>query len=495
MATNDAPVLESCIPLPIEENRLLDIIEKAKDWAIMHGAAMRSKANFSPDALQFAPFILTPSSFPRKEFMKAVELQVTLNELMHSVAHDEAFLRETLKNTIKVDAFTGSLFEIYETVLKEGISQPISLGLLRSDLMLETRCENSCKVRCARAKPYCCWKQVEINSIASGFGHLGPASKAIQSYILKELGHADKLDDLPANHALSGLCDGMVEAWNIQNNPSAAIMFVIEDITYNICDQRFHEFYIRETYPHIAVIRRTLTQIFEQGKLGPNGELLIGDLAVTVIYFRAGYEPGHYYGPNEWAARLLMERSKAIKCPSIHYHLAGTKKVQQALAKPGILKRFIEDNAKIDSIKDIFTGLYSLDKGEEGEQAVKLAFSNPERYVLKPQREGGGNNVYGLDIPGALEKMNEDERSAWILMERIFPPLSRGYMIRPDGKMPPEIVDLVSELGIFGAIIGTKDKILYNKQVGHMLRTKLSSANEGGVAAGLGALDSPYLID
>ncbi|KXJ68522.1 hypothetical protein RP20_CCG002897 [Aedes albopictus] len=495
MATSDAPVLQSCIPLPIEEDRLLDIVEKAKDWAIMHGAAMRSKANFSPDALQFAPFILTPSSFPRKEFEKAVELQVTLNELMHCVAHDDEFLKETLQNTIQVDAFTGSLFKIYETVLKEGIAQPISLGLLRSDLMLETRCENSCKVRCARAKPYCCWKQVEINSIASGFGHLGPASKAIQSYILKELGYADRLVDLPENHALSGLCDGMVEAWKIQNNPSAAIMFVIEDITYNICDQRFHEFYIRETYPHIAVIRRTLTQIFEQGKLGPNGELLIGDVPVTVIYFRAGYEPGHYHGSNEWAARLLMERSMAIKCPSIHYHLAGTKKVQQALAKPEILKRFIADAAKIDSIKDIFTGLYSLDKGEEGEQAVKLALSNPERYVLKPQREGGGNNVYGSDIPGALEKMNEDERSAWILMERIFPPLSRGYMVRPGGKMPPGIVDLVSELGIFGAIIGTKDKILYNKQVGHMLRTKLSSANEGGVAAGLGALDSPYLID
>lgn len=28
-----------------------------------------------------------------------------------------------------------------------------------------------------------------------------------------------------------------------------------------------------------------------------------------------------------------------------------------------------------------------------------------------------------------------------------------------------------------------------------MLRTKLSTADEGGVAAGLGALDSPYLID
>ena len=37
--------------------------------------------------------------------------------------------------------------------------------------------------------------------------------------------------------------------------------------------------------------------------------------------------------------------------------------------------------------------------------------------------------------------------------------------------------------------------ITTNVQVGHMLRTKLSTADEGGVAAGLGALDSPYLVD
>lgn len=46
---------------------------------------------------------------------------------MHAVAHDEEFLRDTLKNTIKVDTFTGSLFEIYETVMKEGISQVFSI--------------------------------------------------------------------------------------------------------------------------------------------------------------------------------------------------------------------------------------------------------------------------------------------------------------------------------------------------------------------------------
>lgn len=50
--------------------------------------------------------------------------------------------------------------------------------------------------------------------------------------------------------------------------------------------------------------------------------------------------------------------------------------------------------------------------------------------------------------------MTEIERSAWILMERILPPVSQGYMVRPGGPSVPPLVDLVSELGIFGAVIG-----------------------------------------
>lgn len=68
---------------------------------------------------QFAPFILTPTLFPRREFEKAIRLQPILNELMHWVAHDTEFLRETLANTIQVDEFTGNLFKIYERLLEE----------------------------------------------------------------------------------------------------------------------------------------------------------------------------------------------------------------------------------------------------------------------------------------------------------------------------------------------------------------------------------------
>jgi len=37
----------------------------------------------------------------------------------------------------------------------------------------------------------------------------------------------------------------------------------------------------------------------------------------------------------------MLERSKAIKCPSAAVHLAGTKKVQQVLACPGKLERCV----------------------------------------------------------------------------------------------------------------------------------------------------------
>lgn len=98
-----------------------------------------------------------------------------------------------------------------------------------------------------------------------------------------------------------------------------------------------------------------------------------------------------------------METSLAIKCPSIHYHLAGTKKVQQALAQPAVLERFINDPEEIKAVGKIFTGLYSLDDNEAGNASYEMALRTPERFVLKPQREGGGNNVYGVDIPDALK--------------------------------------------------------------------------------------------
>jgi len=49
----------------------------------------------------------------------------------------------------------------------------------------------------------------------------------------------------------------------------------VEDVTYNICDQKFHEFEIRHQNPAVNVIRRTLTQIANTAKLSEKQELIM----------------------------------------------------------------------------------------------------------------------------------------------------------------------------------------------------------------------------
>lgn len=58
-----------------------------------------------------------------------------------------------------------------------------------------------------------------------------------------------------------------------------------------------------------------------------------------MVYYRAGYGPGDYPSETEWQTRERLEKSMAIKCPTIAYQLVGAKKVQQVLALPGVLER------------------------------------------------------------------------------------------------------------------------------------------------------------
>ncbi|XP_018359283.1 PREDICTED: glutathione synthetase-like [Trachymyrmex cornetzi] len=479
--------LEPCIELPLSEEKLKESVDKAKDWALMHGISMRSKTNFNKDQVQLLPVTLLPSSFPEKPFLTVKNVQTILNELIHKVAHDKEFLTSSLKSTIQADPFTAKLFHIYETVYEKGFSQNISLGLLRSDYLLH---DDDCKI-----------KQVEINTVATSFAALATITSEYHRYILEELGYRKKAcEQIPENNALIGFCKGLIFAWELYNNSEAVILFIVEDITYNISDQRFHEFKIRQLCPKIKIIRKSLTNLVSEGvKLGPNKELIVSNMVVAVVYYRSGYELEAYPTEKEWDMRLLIECSRAIKCPSVQYHLAGTKKVQQSLTQPTVLKKFLKDDASVTRVQEIFTGLYTLDFNDDGEKAVEMGTNEPYKFVLKPQREGGGNNVYNESIRTWLSSMKESqERTAWILMDRLYPPLQKNYFVRAAEESPLEddidLSDVITELGIYGVIVGDSNEIMLNKQVGHILRTKLSSEDEGGIVAGVGALDSPYLI-
>ena len=145
-------------------------------------------------------------------------------------------------------------------------------------------------------------------------------------------------------------------------------------------------------------------------------------------------------------------------------------------------------------MKRTFTRMYPMNGSEYGKKGIHLAFENPEKYVLKPQREGGGNNIYRSDIPGFLKSLpNESHYNAYILMELIQPPQLSNSIIR-EGKVITGPV--IGELGVYGTIVWHEDGTIFeNEMGGWLLRTKGKGVDEGGVAAGYGCVDSPCIID
>uniref|UniRef100_A0A2K5YGJ3 Glutathione synthetase n=1 Tax=Mandrillus leucophaeus TaxID=9568 RepID=A0A2K5YGJ3_MANLE len=274
-----------------------------------------------------------------------------------------------------------------------------------------------------------------------------------------------------------------------QTLSSALVLLIAQEKERNIFDQRAIENELLAR--NIHVIRRTFEDISEKGSLDQDRRLFVDGQEIAVVYFRDGYMPRQYSLQN-WEARLLLERSCAAKCPDIATQLAGTKKVQQELSRPGMLEMLLPGQPEaVARLRATFAGLYSLDMGEEGDQAIAKALASPSRFVLKPQREGGGNNLYGEEMVQALKQLKDsEERASYILMEKIEPEPFENCLLRPGS--PAQVVQCISELGIFGVYVRQEKTLVMNKHVGHLLRTKAIEHADGGVAAGVAVLDNPY---
>lgn len=483
----------------IEKGRLDSLVERARDWAVANGILMIAKDSPSFHFFGHAPFTLFASPFPKTLFVQGLEVQRDFNLLVDKVSKDQEFLRSSLQGTIEADEFTRRLFKIYDTVQQEGVTQKISLGLFRSDYMMNSPSTCATNGTSDEKKPDLKLedyeiKQIEINTIASSFGGIGSRLTHLHRYVQQSFEDSDTIStkQLPENGALHGLAEGIVKAWSLYGNKSAVVLMVVQGSENNRVDQRVLEYSIRECNPAVKVVRHSLQEVEDNGELKEDKSLLIAGKEVAVAYFRAGYSPDSYQSEKEWSARLKLERSCAVKCPTIAYQLVGTKKVQQVLAEPGVVERFVDDPNAVKRIRKTFAGLYSLDNSPEGDKNAKMAMANPERYVVKPQREGGGNNIFGEDIRHLLSK-NDGSRTQYILMEKIFPPVLKNYVVQVHKKEIEE-EDVISEFGVFGVVISDGDTIVKNDTVGHLLRTKSTIHEDGGVAALRAVLDSPYLV-
>lgn len=320
---------------------------------------------------------------------------------------------------------------------------------------------------------------------------------------------------LPPNTSTQGLAAGIETAYHAYPSSDLGhekcVIFIVQGGERNVFDQRHLEYQLGKSKPCIPIFRVPFADVLKQTSVAdtPKRQLLYRlprnphkVFEVAVVYLRAGYGPGDYPDQQAWDARYHLERSSAIKCPTVLTQLAGTKKVQQVLATPrpastpSALSKFVKDDTpEAAELWKTFTNIYPMDTSEAGLEARKKAQDpkQAEAYVLKPQREGGGNNIYRGAIPEFLKSVPEEHWGSYILMEIITPPPISNLILR-NGNV--EKGGVICELGVYGTCLwdqGTGE-IHHNETAGYLLRTKGDKSEEGGVAAGYGCMDSCYLV-
>jgi glutathione synthase len=465
-----------------------ELIDRASSWCASHGVLMGARDEeihrtpLGPYIYEPAPFSLYPTDFSQVAFQKAYQLAKPFNKLVHAVAQNRDWLLTTLAPAAASDAdFTGRLVQLAHDTNKP--KQSVVLGIFRSDYMLHSSS---------------ILQQVELNTIASSFGSLSAKITKLHQEMNSDDTTTTAAFQLPDNTADQGIVQGLALAHYeyIRQFPAsrdkAVVVMVVQPGETNACDQRDLEFLLH-TRHQISLLRYTLAQLATGSSYNDHDELVLSRGAIaSVVYYRAGYTPHDYPTDLEWKGRRVVEDSHAIKCPDVFHHLAGAKKIQQALAVPGVLERWVHpDEAAL--LRSCFAGLYALGDGDD-QDTVDMALKHPERYVLKPQREGGGNNLYHQDLVDALEKMSYNERGAYILMSKIQPPVAENSLVRR-GKIVYQ-GPCVCELGVFGISLRRYDSndVLHDEAVGHILRAKSVETDEGGVAAGYAFLSSPKLV-
>ncbi|VDK83819.1 unnamed protein product [Litomosoides sigmodontis] len=479
----------------IDDKLIKQLVEDTVDWAHANGMVMRTAtATDRSDICQTTPCTLFPSPFPCSLFQKAIDIQQAFNLLYFRISWDFDFLIKSHAEVVKTDDFTRHFVEILNAVRMSDFCQKKTLLIQRNDYMCHEDTHGNRSL-----------KQIEVNNIAASMGSHAERVTCMHKRNLETLQLPNEIvgKAIPDNHPTVTIARGICEAWNDYGVPEAIVLFVVEDANQNQIDQRHVEYRIDELSSRSAkCFRITLTDGAKRLKVNKaNHHLLLDNKwRVAVVYFRTGYSPSNYPTEIEWTARRIIELSDAVKCPWIGLQLANTKKVQQVLSENGVLEKYITDNSLCARIRETFAGMWGLENDDDKtRKVVQDAIAHPEKFVLKPQLEGGSGNYYGKDIAEKLKAMSKDEMAAHIIMERIKPVVVKNYVIRP--QQEPVLMDVVGELGIYAFLYGSPsvndiavENVMKNCVSGHIIRSKSKDVDKGGVAIGAAVIDSPYLF-
>ncbi|KAJ3337672.1 hypothetical protein HDU83_008549, partial [Entophlyctis luteolus] len=283
------------------QQKTTELCESAIDWALMNGLIMSSATGVGTfRSVNHAPFALFPTPIPRHCFSKAVDLQPLFNTVVHNISLDRTFLKEVMDKLSRVDDFVAKCYDIYNHVLEEGSTQPVTLGIHRSDYLLHQSGDADGNLEI---------QQVELNTISASFASLSSKTTELHKFLYNRANSSFKCH-IPQNDSLIALTKGLARAWQLYGNKQAVVAVIVQPGEKNSFDQKWLEHVLLREYvlnvyiPSIDVysrygvasIRRTMAEIFEHGKLvGAERKLFLNEeFEVAVAYYRSGYAPNDY---------------------------------------------------------------------------------------------------------------------------------------------------------------------------------------------------------
>lgn len=433
---------------------------------------------------EHVPFTLEPSALRSKTFQTISELQKTINRLIHRASQDDQFVRETLENVILTDEFWRKMYDVYVKSKKCGTPCPFELGLHRTDYLIE-------RSKSDEQIPL----MVEINTIASSMGGhavgVGKMHRAIGTCPINAFTDNNVIQSLAC-----GIADG-VRNYAKYYSKSLSDLCVItlreEGGSVNFSDQRRVEMAVQEELLFQVQIYRNTLGDFCNITPKKDGSIHYKEKEIAVFYLRTGYDPACYKTEASWDARLQIENSRAIKTPSITYHLLTNKVFQAKFTDANVLRKFLSKEETI-SLSSTFCEMVETTRWDD--PRILAARNNSADYCLKILREGGADgNLFRDEIIPVLDEMETDFelRTKYVLMKLIKPEVVMNTIVRAGNSF---IGETISEFGVFGIYLHdtVNDQMVINSNDGHLVRTKPASSDKGGVAVGAAAISSIALI-
>lgn len=413
--------LDKCLKWAIENNFKIFNPEEIKNENSpiekINQKERLKEINLNDHQFKIASFSLYPSKIELKHFNRLSSLQSIFNQLIHKMTLDKNLFLNSIYHLSEVDPdFSGKLIEIHQNTTNKS---PIRMAIHRTDYMFDTD-KNQ-------------FLNIEINTFDCAFN--GLASKITQM-------HTELSPSSPSPSSLASLrkpfefhhetsknqtdppfkmethpdfniipndsLDKLVDFFNLvmmkfysklpnsnfdSNSSTKTILMIVKEDEINIHDH-FLIINLLKSKHEINVIRATLNQVYHFASLdSQSSNLHFKNTFIGIVYFRSGSDPSHYPSNLEWSARKLIESSNAIKCPDIAIQIAGLKYFQYEWQNKKYLKNFLSP-LEIDLLYQHFIEI----KLVQDEISLMELFSHSQDYILKPQREGGGNNLHGDQI-------------------------------------------------------------------------------------------------